>query len=73
LHDRQTKFRWYGEFGVANYWVLDAYQRTLECFILERDGYRLDCSANGTGDLKPAAFSGLTISLATLWDEQASK
>jgi len=34
-HDRQTKKRWYAEFGVPSYWVLDAFARSLECYRLE--------------------------------------
>jgi len=29
LHDRRTKRRWYAEFGVPNYWIMDAFERSL--------------------------------------------
>jgi len=33
-HDRRTKKKWYAEFGVPNYWILDAFAKSLECFRL---------------------------------------
>src|SRR4051794_15734743 len=33
-HDRETKRRWYSAIGVPNYWILDAFARTLVCFSL---------------------------------------
>ena len=67
LHDRETKLRWYAEFGVANYWILDAFQRKLELFILQGGQYVLDRAAERDESLNPAAFPGLTINLQELW------
>jgi Uma2 family endonuclease len=66
-HDRETKRRWYAEFAVPNYWVLDAYQRTLECLVLEGDAYRLDAAGREKQTVRPAVFTGLEIELAPLW------
>lgn len=66
-HDRETKRRWYAEAGVPNYWLLDAYQRTLECLVLEPGNYRIDQSGRAADELRPSAFPGLVIPLAELW------
>ena len=69
LHDRRTKRRWYAEFGVPNYWILDAFGQTLEC--LRRRGRKFVSDARGEASqvVKPSAFPGLSIELADLWGE----
>jgi Uma2 family endonuclease len=69
LHDYRTKRRWYGEFGVPNYWILDAFEKSLTCLVLERDGYRQDQKASVTGTIAPSAFPGLTIELPRIWGD----
>ena len=66
-HDRETKRRWYAEARVPNYWLVDAYQRSLECLVLEQDAYRVDQLGRGNDDVRPSAFPGLVIPLAELW------
>lgn len=67
-HDRDLKRRWYAEFGVKNYWLLDAYRKTLECLILDRGHYRLDVKGRKSDKIRPSAFQGLVISLGTIWE-----
>jgi Uma2 family endonuclease len=67
VHDEEIKRRWYAEAGVPNYWLLNAYAKTLQCLILRDGTYRLDAAGKGTAKVKPAAFSGLVIPLKTLW------
>jgi Uma2 family endonuclease len=67
LHDQRTKRRWYAEFGVANYWILNAYQRRLECLRLDGADYRIDQSGSADDELQPTACSGLQIRLSDLW------
>jgi Uma2 family endonuclease len=62
-HDRETKFRWYAEFGVPNYWLLDPLRGTLECYILNRRKYLLDSKAGRRGTAKPSMFPGLVIKM----------
>lgn len=66
-HDRQTKKRWYAEFGVPNYWVLDAFGRTLECYGLEGGAYGLGAKGEESETLQVTALGGLAIPLAKLW------
>ena len=68
VHDRRTKMRWYAEYGVPNYWIIDAFQKSLECFILDKgDGYRLDQSGRDTDTVQPSLFEGLILPLNQIW------
>jgi Uma2 family endonuclease len=69
LHDRQTKFRWYAEFQVPNYWILDAFKKSLTCWVLEGETYRQDAAGHGSKQVRPSLFPGLTISLGQIWEE----
>ncbi|HEX8525261.1 MAG TPA: Uma2 family endonuclease [Tepidisphaeraceae bacterium] len=66
-HDYRTKRRWYAEFGVGNYWILNAAAQTLVCLVLEEGVYRTDFEAKGAEMVRPPAFPGLEINLASLW------
>jgi Uma2 family endonuclease len=66
-HDRKTKFRWYAEFGVPNYWILDAFQHSLTCWVLDGAAYRQDAAGRNTDEIRPGLFPGLVISLASIW------
>ena len=66
-HDRVTKLRWFAEFGLPNYWIQDAYTKSLECLVLERGSYRVDQQGRGNDDLRPSLFPGLVIPLKEIW------
>lgn len=66
-HDRQTKRRWYAEKQVPNYWILDAYQHSLECFVLAGGEYKIDQSGRNADELRPILFPGLVIPLSQVW------
>lgn len=70
-HDRVTKRRIYGGFGIPNYWIVDVTRRSLECLVLEQDGYRTDVTGAGDEQVRPPAFPGLTIALRDVWGEEA--
>jgi Uma2 family endonuclease len=72
LHDERTKKRWYAEFGVPNYWLLDALKRSLQCFRLEGTEYHLDVAGRNDDEIRPSAFPGLVIPLARLWKQWRS-
>jgi Uma2 family endonuclease len=67
LHDRRTKRRWYAEFGVPNYWILDPFARSLQCLLLRNATYEVDVEGVEQEDLRPALFPELSIQLGTLW------
>ena len=66
-HDRVTKRAWYAQMKVANYWLLTAHERSLECLVLSGADYRTDASGNGDDEVRPGLFPGLLIPLGTLW------
>ena len=68
-HDRITKMRWYAEFKVPNYWILDPFAKTLDCHVLDGNAYRLDLSGKGSDEISTRVFPGLVISLKRLWGQ----
>jgi Uma2 family endonuclease len=66
-HDRIIKRKWYTEFGVPHYWLLDAFEQSLECLVLESGSYRVNQSGRGNEEVRPAVFADLTIPLAAVW------
>jgi Uma2 family endonuclease len=66
-HDRNVKRKWYAEFGVPNYWLLNAYEHSLELLVLDGGAYRADCLGAGEAELRPAMFPGLVLPLARVW------
>src|ERR1051326_8214989 len=55
-HDDRTKRRWYAEFGVPNYWILDAFQRTLRCLRLAGKQYEMDQEGDEVSEIRTSAF-----------------
>jgi Uma2 family endonuclease len=68
-HDRRTKFRWYAEFGVPNYWILDAFEKSLVCWVLDGSTYRQDAAGRGGDEIRPGLFPELMIPLKMIWGE----
>jgi len=68
LHDRRTKRGWYAAFGVRHYWLVNAYDRSLECLVLEGSDYRSDAAGRDDDVLHPPAFPGLAIPLHDVWN-----
>jgi len=66
-HDRVTKFAWYSEFGIPHFWIIDAYKRTLDAFVLERGKYKQVAKLAGNDRFRPAPFSKVEVSLADVW------
>jgi len=69
-HDEATKRRWYAEFGIPNYWILDGFARSLKCLVLDGGSYRLDAEGRGNDAVRPSLFPGLSIELRHLWIEK---
>ena len=68
-HDERLKRQWYSAFGVPNYWLLNAFERSLRCLVLREGAYRVDTSGRGKAKLRPALFPGLTVPLGEVWEE----
>lgn len=67
-HDLSTKRKWYAEFGVPNYWILDGFAQTLECLVLDGREYRVDASGRQNDQVRTSIFPGLVISLKDVWE-----
>jgi Uma2 family endonuclease len=67
-HDERTKRRWYAEFGVVNYWILDPFKQTLKCLILKNGDYREDAAGHADEVVRPSLFPGLELRLADIWN-----
>jgi Uma2 family endonuclease len=67
-HDTRTKRRWYAEFGVPNYWMLDPFKRTLKCLVLREGSYHDDAMGKRDEEVRPTLFPGLVLRLAELWN-----
>jgi Uma2 family endonuclease len=66
-HDRETKRQWYAEAGVPNYWIISAFERSLECLKLVNEKYEIDAAGRAQEQVRPSLFPGLVIPLAELW------
>lgn len=69
-HDQDTKRQWYACAKVMNYWLINAYRRSLECLVLKGTKYRVDATGHGNDKIRPSLYPGMEISLSKLWDEQ---
>ncbi len=65
--DRVTKAQLYAKHNVANYWLIDPDQRTLEAYELVIDHYDLVASARDAEVFASSLFPGLSIQLPDLW------
>ena len=65
--DRLVKYEWYERFGIPNYWIVDVYKRTIECFALVDGRYELDVIGKTKGVIRPRAFPGFALDLAKVW------
>jgi Uma2 family endonuclease len=68
-HAQVTKLQWYAEFSVPNYWILDGFKKTLDCYVLESSAYRIDVGGRGKQIVRPSLFPSLAISLAQIWNK----
>jgi len=67
-HDHRTKRRWYAEFGVPNYWLLDPFKRTLQCLVLRDGAFHDDVVGHQNEEVRPSLFPGLVLRLEELWN-----
>jgi len=67
VHDTQIKQQWYAQFGVPNYWLLDAQARTLDCLVLKSGEYQTESAGKLYQELRPTLFPGLIIPLKAIW------
>jgi Uma2 family endonuclease len=68
--DRGRKKDTYERFGVADYWILDPENRTLEMYHLEGRAYRMAARVD-QDTLHATLFPGLAVDLNSLWKAHA--
>ena len=51
---------------MPHYWLLNAFDRSLECLRLVEGTYETDVAGRDDDEIRPALFSGLVIRLAEL-------
>jgi len=68
-HDRVTKRAWYAEMKVPNYWLLNYFDKSLECLVLEGQDYRVDATGRGEDEVSPGFLPSLKIPLAKVWED----
>jgi Uma2 family endonuclease len=64
--DRHEKLNLYSRFGVKEYWIGNAANRSLEILTLTNGRYELHCSAEEKGRLSSVVLTGLEFDLADL-------
>jgi hypothetical protein len=67
-HDHRTKRRWYGEFGVPNYWLLDPFKRTLKCLVYRDGAFHDNAAGRSNQEVRPSLFPGLVFRLGEIWN-----
>ena len=72
-YDRVVKLGWYASVGVAEYWLIDPEDRTLERLVLEGGVYQIATALEGSAVFAPGSFPGLEVQLASLWSLPGSR
>lgn len=67
--DREDKFDLYRDRGVANYWIVDPMNRTVEAYALSAGKFALAARAGGDEIVHLPPFADLAIPLAEIWPE----
>lgn len=70
--DRGVKFDDYAAHGVAEYWIVDADERTVEQYVLESSGEYKLAEKLAHSDIHPRSFPSLGIPLDALFDSAAN-
>ena len=65
--DRIKKFNLYQEHGVQEYWIVDAYNQTIDKFILDEGKYNRAEVFSREDNISPATFPDLTINLEEIF------
>lgn len=65
--DRLRKRQIYQEAGIQHYWLVDPYEKTMECLTLRDGEYILAASGMDEDIVTHPDFAGLKIPLAELW------
>ena len=68
--DRVKKYGVYARHGVAEYWIVDPGNETVEIFALRDGAYELASSGRRAGQLASATFPGLVLDIERVFSTQ---
>lgn len=66
-YDRATKAHRYATLGVPHFWIVDPDEKTVECYELRAQHYRVAAIGQADSRLTHPAFPGLEIDLGRIW------
>ena len=65
--DRKTKFSLYEEMGIAEYWLVDTKNQSIEVYQLSETGYTMHAFAAETGLVESIILPGLTVDVGAVF------
>lgn len=66
--DRKTKFSLYEEMGIAEYWLVDTKNQSIEVYQLRETGYTMHAFAAETGLVDSLVLPGLTVDVGAVFN-----
>jgi Uma2 family endonuclease len=66
--DRKTKFSLYEEMGIAEYWLVDTKNRSIEVYQLRETGYTMHAFAAETGLVDSIILPGLRVDVGAIFN-----
>lgn len=67
--DRGIKFEEYAASGIAEYWIIDPEQQTVEQYVLQNEAYELLLKIK-SGEISSKVVQGFTIPVAAIFDRK---
>ena len=67
-YDKVDKMKIYCQFGVSEYWIVDANNKAIEVYSLENNAYILTSLAAETGEVSSKILDGLTIDIEKIFN-----
>jgi Uma2 family endonuclease len=67
--DRGIKFEEYAASGIAEYWIIDPEQQTVEQYVLQNEAYELLLKIK-SGEISSEVVQGFTIPVAAIFDRK---
>ena len=65
--DRKDKMEVYCQFGVAEYWIIDPKNQSVEVYVLENDRYEMQSFAIETGKIESKVLTGLKMDISKIF------
>jgi len=68
--DRVDKFALYAQYGVREYWIVDAAERFIEVYILEGNDFKRQGAYTESETFSSTALAGLTVSVKEIFPQE---